>query len=427
MTELLRFGFDKDVIPRDVEWPKQKVFIDGKIQEQDVKPGGYLLGNHDQPVARYRAEMDKSFHKLHNGEYPVEFWQGETGCGKTTNYGVAAVESGLFEKVYQSEPRIALARATRNRIVSVMSRVYGAEKASNLVGFACSTESILHPDNKLIIATHGYVTGDISHRSEDYLQNCLVIVDEFHDREVEGDTVLESAKALGVPAKVTSATFDAESLAAHHCRYDGTPAPILTMEGRMFPIEEKHMPDATDAVVAELNAGRDVLYLLSRVDDVNSEVSRIASRVDRPHVLLPFHGEQSQVEQDKVQQTYNIPRAIIATKIGGSGHTFSVDTVVTTDMSRWTYLKKGVPTLGLHRPPESEVIQAIGRISRDRPGVAIHAPYHKTPKDLPPNPAKYDTPEITRSRVDGLIVRLGTAGLRLGNMDELTVKIAKKL
>ncbi len=430
MTELLRFGFDEDVVPGDFEWPKQRVFINGKMHEKDVKLGGYQLGDHDLPVAHYRAEQERIFGDLHDRKYPVVFFEAETGAGKTSNVPLAAFETGNFDVTYLAEPRIVLAREARKRLVMLAAQVYGQERAEQIIGFATSSESVLHPDNRIIVGTHGYVSGTISHRREEDLVNSLLIVDEFHDREKEGDTVLEVAKALGVPSVVMSATIDTESLSKHHSQYDGTPSPILHMEGRKYSIDERYMDDATKAAAWSLNQGYDTLYLLPRVEDIKLETDRISSRVERPHIILPFHGQQSQSLQDRaLLRSYDVPKLILSTKIGSTGLTVGVDVVVIPDLSRTTILGKGgVDSLVLQHPPASEVTQAEGRVSRDRPGgIAIHAPYHLTPTDLPPNPDTYDTPEITRSRADDLILHLGTAGLRLGNMSEVSEKIAKKL
>lgn len=426
----MRFGHDERVLSLAKEWPKQRVSVDGKSIEVDAKPGGYLLGDHDLPVAKYRAEQERIFHELHDRRYPVVFFEAATGGGKTSNTPLAALETNLFDVTYVAEPRIVLAREARKRLVTLAAEAYGQERAEQLIGFATSAESELHPDNRVVVGTHGYISGAISHQRNAGLQNSLLIVDEFHDREKEGDTVLEVAKALDVPAVVMSATIDTESLSQHHCRYDGTPAPVLRMEGRQYSIEELSMPDATQAAIWSMNQKKDTLYLLPRVEDIELEASRISGKVKVPHVILPFHGQQSAIMQNRALRQYDVTKLIIATgKIAGTGLTTGVDTVIIPDVSRTETLGRGgVPSLVLQRPPDSEVVQAMGRVSRDRPGgIAIRAPYHLTPKNLPPNHSTYDKPEIMRTRVDGLILRLGTAGLRLGNMQDFTTQVAKKL
>lgn len=430
MTNLLKFERDTGgEMGTPKKWPLQRLIIDGKPLDVEAKPGGYLLGNHDYPVARYRAQHEELFKGLHNGDYPVAFDVGETGCGKTTNVPLAALETGLFDnKIYVGEGRIVQAYATRERLVMLLAEVYGEDAANQMVGFASATEKILHPENKIVVATYGYVTGELSHRTDEELQDSLVIVDEYHQREAEGDTILEVAKVRSVPSLVMSATINAEELAEHHCKHDGTPAPILRMEGRMYPTGELFMEDATKAALWCINEGRDVLYMLPRVADIQLEQSKIAGLAKRPHVIVPFHGEQSlRLQQRALEPKGDIPRVILATEMGGTSLTFDVDDVINPGIVRNITLQKGVEALALQRPSKAKSKQFDGRVGRVREGLVIHAPYSLMPKDLPPNPNDYDVPEMQRMRLDSLIIRLGTAGMRLGNMDELSGRIAKRL
>lgn len=427
-AESIQFGIDKGERSPKV-WPMQYVVEDGQIIEQPVKPGGYRLGNHDMPFAKYRAMHEALFKDLHDHVSRVAIVEGATGCGKTSNEPLAALETDLFDMIYLGEPRIALARQAYRRLVELLREEYG-DFAEKLVGFGTSSETILHPENRIIVGTHGYVTGDISHRDPTKLENSLLFVDEYHAREKEGDTVLEVSKSLHIPSVIMSATIDSESLAAHHCHYDGTPAPIIRMEGRTFQIEEKYMEDSTQAALWAIEQGLSALYILPRVADVRLEKSRIASMAKKPHTLLEFDNEMPQWELDRAFKEYDTPKIIVATEGAGTGHTFGVDAVIVTDIGRANVLRKGgVESLILQRLPESKTTQYLGRVGRDRDGIAIHAPYRLTPKDLPPNPDKYDPPEIRTSRVDGLIVRLGTAGMQMGDVDfdTLNKQIARKL
>ena len=161
MTNLLKFERETGgEMGTPKKWPLQRLIVDGKPLDVEAKPGGYLLGNHDYPVARYRAQHEELFKGLHDGDYPVAFDVGETGCGKTTNVPLAALETGLFDnKIYVSEGRIVQAYATRERLVMLLAEVYGEDVANQMVGFASATEKILHPKNKIVVATYGYVTG----------------------------------------------------------------------------------------------------------------------------------------------------------------------------------------------------------------------------------------------------------------------------
>ncbi len=405
-----------DLQPVTKEWPKQLIVQDGQQYEIDVPPSEYTLGNPDLPVSRYRYVMDSLFDGLKDKSHPVAIFEGETGCGKTTNVPQAALESGLFDKIYVAQPRIILTRETRKRIVQEMSNALGYD-AGHLVGYATSSESELHPDNKIIIGTHGYISQRLANSTDKYLEDSLLIADEYHERETEGDVVVEVAKARQIPTILMSATIDSDSLSKHHCGYDGsTPAPILSMEGRTYPIEEMHMDDATDAAVWALEEGHDILYILPRKADIYSEIGRIGSKAKVKHVALPLHGELSSDEQSRVFQQYPHPKVIVATDIAGTGLTPNVDGVIIPGVGRVMHLKNGVPTLALENLPEAKVRQYMGRCGRDRPGFAIHAPYYKQPH-LPNTGSTFATPEILRIRPDSIINRLGRADMTIDGLD----------
>ncbi len=398
------------------QWPEQVVFRDERPLYLPAPANGYRFGDSDLPIARYRRAYEELLGGLSEGIYPIAFIEGETGCGKTTNGPLAALESGLFDKILVAQPYILLARETRKRLVYQLSKDMGCD-ASDLVGYATAADSELHADNRIVCGTHGYIQGLIAHASSHELGETLLMVDEYHDRGVEGDTVLEVGKARQVPSIVMSATMNSAELARHHCQHDGTPAPILKMEGRTFPIKEIAMDNSTAAASWAVQQGYDTLYMLPRKADVEREMSRLAVRIKRPHVLLPLHSEMPPSEQEQALRRYDLPRAVVATEIAGTGLTPDVDAVVVSGIGRTTSLQKGVSALTIQHLPEAKVRQQIGRCGRDRPGIAIRAPYDKTPKDLPPNPDIYDKPEIMRTRLDSLLLRLGSAGLRIGNTE----------
>ena len=92
-----------------------------------------------------------------------------------------------------------------------------------------------------------------------------VVVDEVHERGAQGDVLVTALRALVAPGgprpdlKVVlmSATADAELFGRYFARSPLRPAPVLKVEGRLFPVATYYLEDVLDAtgyVVAEGDA-----------------------------------------------------------------------------------------------------------------------------------------------------------------------------
>lgn len=382
-------------------------------------PGRYKYGNPNLPIAYYREDIDRFLENMLEPNTPVGLLAGRTGSGKTTTMPQAAYETGLFDKIYISEPKIMLTREARERNVQEMAAIIGYEAADRLVGYATGSESHLHEDNKIIYATHQYMTKLMIHQGDQMAGRVLYGADEYHDREREGDISVEVAKKFGIPTLLMSATMDLERTAAHHRSYDGfTPAPILQVEGRQHEIEHRTMSSSTEAVVWALENGLDVQYCLPGKAEIDAEIGRINRMTRVPHVDLPLHGEQSKSEQRRAFQKYDKPRVIYATKIGDSGVTLGVDVVVDTQLERTVVLRGGVPTLTTRRTSKATSQQRGGRSGRDRKGIHIEAPYPDAPAFLyETEQPDFSPPEIVDSRVDSAVLSLAVAGMTMKDLD----------
>ncbi len=74
-----------------------------------------------------------------------------------------------------------------------------------------------------------------------------IIIDEAHERSLNIDFLLGYLKQL-LPRRpdlkviITSATIDPQRFAEHFCDADGTPAPIIEVSGRTYPVEIRYRP-----------------------------------------------------------------------------------------------------------------------------------------------------------------------------------------
>lgn len=393
-------------------WPRQGIMVDGQMRYVDPPKEGYKLGDSDLPVAARRLELERYFEQQAQGEVPVGIVIGETGSGKTSNVPLAALETGHFSKIYVGEPRVVLARETMLRLRHNIVQRLGKE-AVNLVGYATGFERDLHTDNQIIVGTYRLIRHRIEDASDSELEHVNLLIDEYHVREIEGDLLIESGKMRGVPVTAVSATIDAEKVAQFHCGNDGTtPAPIIHIKGRQYPIHEMNMEDSTSAAVWALQQGYDTLYPLPGKAEIQAEMGRVGAR--QRHVALPLHAELSAEEQRRAfEPSGMMPKAIYATEIGGTGITPGVQAVVVPGIGRAMKLIDGVPVLGYEKLSKARTKQYSGRTGRTGEGYVIHAPLANGPTNLPPNHLEYDTPEIQRVRLDGTVLSLARAGMTL--------------
>lgn len=371
-------------------------------------PGEYKYGNPELPFAYSRREFDVFLSNIRDQDISVGLVEGETGSGKTTTGPQAVYETDLFDKTYVSAGKIFLVREAYERCVSEMAQVIGVEAARRKVGYATSTEGSLHEDNKIIFATHGYMSQKMHHEGERMAGRDLYIADEYHERDKEGDISVEVAKMYNINTILMSATLDTERFANHHTSYDGfTPAPIFKVEGRQFNIEKKTMDYSTEAAAWAIENGFDTLYNLPGVAEIDAEIGRISKMTKAPFIALPLHGEQSAAEQRRATQKYDKTKLILGSKIVDSGVTLSVDVVVDPQLERTVELRNGVETLTTRRTSIATSMQRAGRAGRDKDGIYITGRYPDAPpflyeKDQP----EFSRPEILDNRVDGIVLRL---------------------
>ncbi len=164
----------------------------------------------------------------------------EPGAGKSSVVPLLAADQveGL---IYLCEPRRVAARATAQRLADLTGKPLG----SGYIGLVMRGEHARSANNKIVVMTEGVFTQIMSEDPE--LPGVgSVIFDEFHERSLNADLGLamsiESRDALrpDLSVSVMSATIDAPPIAA---LLGG--APIISAEGRTFPIETRSFPRPT--------------------------------------------------------------------------------------------------------------------------------------------------------------------------------------
>ena len=167
--------------------------------------------------------------------------QAPPGAGKTTlvPLHLLATTPG---RILMLEPRRLAARGAAERMAETLG-----EKAGETVGYRIRGEAKVSSATRIEVVTEGILTRMI--QSDPELQGVgLVIFDEFHERSLNADLglalCLEVRGALRPDLRllVMSATLDAAPVAA----LMGA-APVITSEGRAFPVETRWLPRPPDA------------------------------------------------------------------------------------------------------------------------------------------------------------------------------------
>ena len=205
--------------------------------------------------------------------------QAPPGAGKTTRVPLAILEAGLCEgRILMLEPRRLAARAAAERMAQTLG-----ERVGETVGYRMRGEAKVSRTTRIEVVTEGILTRMI--QSDPSLDGIdAVIFDEFHERSLNADLglalVWEVRGALreDLVVLVMSATLDAEPVAAM------MDAPIVTSEGRSYPVEARWL---------ERPVGKAVRYEAAVAGLIEQAVAETEGGV---LVILPGEGEIRRVE-----------------------------------------------------------------------------------------------------------------------------------
>src|SRR4051812_28023141 len=120
------------------------------------------------------------------------------------------------------------------------------ESVGGTVGYQVRFEEVAGPQTRLRFLTEGVLTRRLL-ADPALARVSAVVLDEFHERHLEGDLALALLRRLQVTRRpdlrivVMSATLDASPIAA----YLGN-ALVLRSEGRQYPLEIEYTPHSAD-------------------------------------------------------------------------------------------------------------------------------------------------------------------------------------
>lgn len=292
----------------------------------------------------------------------------DPGAGKTTRVPPALVDEG---PAILLQPRRVAARAIAQRIAGERGWTIGRE-----VGWHIRFERRFTPDTKLLVATEGILTARLQ---QDPLLSSFrtIVLDEFHERSIYADLGIALSKQAWLARTdlrlvVMSATLDAEAVSRFLAG-----CPIVTVSGRMFPIDISYAPvvSAADAIRELVTKTRgDALCFLPGAFEIQKTIGELRTRVPSSVELLPLHGAMDAAEQDRVFRPGDRRRVIVATNIAETSITVPrVTGVVDSGLQKTARYDAGraIDTLVTERVTQDCADQRAGRAGRTAPGTVI--------------------------------------------------------
>jgi ATP-dependent helicase HrpA len=362
---------------------------------------------------------------------------GETGSGKTTQLpkillelgrGLGAGGKGL---IGHTQPRRIAASSVAKRIADELKSPLG-----DVVGYKVRFQDRLQPGASVKLMTDGILLAE-TERDPLLRAYDTIIIDEAHERSLNIDFLLGYLRQL-LPRRpdlkliVTSATIDAERFASHFASARG-PAPVITVSGRLFPVELRWRPyqesrefdldnaiaDAVDELWRE-GAG-DILVFLPGEREIRETADHLRrhllqhARGGPAPEILPLFARLSQAEQDRVFEAGNGRRIVLATNVAETSLTvpgirYVIDAGVAR-VKRYSWRNK-VEQLQIESISQAAAQQRAGRCGRVANGICIRL-YGED--DFKGRPAFTD-PEILRSSLAGVILRM--KALHLGVVED---------
>jgi ATP-dependent helicase HrpB len=346
--------------------------------------------------------------------------QAPPGAGKTTGVPLAIAGAPWLgrQRIVMLEPRRLATRAAARRMASLRG-----ERVGDTVGFRVRGETRVGRDTRIEVVTEGILTRMLQRDSS--LDGVgLVIFDEFHERSLDADLALaltlETRDVLRPDLRVLvmSATLDGARVA----RMLGD-APIITSEGRAFPVETRYVERRADlrvedAVVAVVRRaldadGGDILAFLPGAGEIRRAHELLVSRELPPGTHVhPLHGSLSGEAQDAaiLPSEAGVRKVVLATSIAETSLTIEgVRVVVDSGLSRVPRFspRTGMTRLETVRVSQASADQRRGRAGRVAPGVcyrlwAEHEQHHLV---------AHTAPEILEADLAPVALELAAAGI----------------
>ncbi len=367
------------------------------------------------PITRHVEEIKDAW-KNHQ----VIVVAGDTGSGKTTQLPKIALALGYGRtgRIGCTQPRRLAASAMALRAAQELGSEIGNE-----VGYQVRFDDRTGKNTVLKFMTDGILLAE-TRNDRSLRQYEALIIDEAHERSLNIDFLLGYLKNLlphrpDLKVAISSATLDTESFAEF---FD---APILSIEGRTYPVEDVYLPpeldeDLSDTIgrgvelAGEFDARGDILIFLPGEREIRNATDLLSGRNYRNTEVLPLYGRLSAADQQKVFHPGNRRRIILATNVAETSVTIPrIRFVIDSGLARIKRFnpRNQIEELQIESISQASARQRRGRCGRIADGICIRLYSEDDLERAQP----YTDPEIKRTGLAGVILQM--AALKLPRID----------
>jgi ATP-dependent helicase HrpB len=342
------------------------------------------------------------------------------GAGKTTRVPLALLDEpwAKTRKIIVLEPRRIAARASAERMAQTLG-----QRVGETVGYRVRFGSKVSRATRIEVVTEGIFSRQILDDPE-LTGVAAVLFDEFHERSLDADLGLALARDAQTGLRedlrilVMSATLDGARVA----RLLGD-APVISSEGRAFPVEMRYLgrkADAplerqmADAIAMALRADPgSVLAFLPGAAEIRRTQNFLGERIhDASIEIVPLFGALDAAVQDRAiaPAPKGQRKVVLATSIAETSLTIEgVRIVVDSGVAR---VPRYEPDIGLTRletvrASRAAVDQRRGRAGRTEPGVC----YRLWDEPQTASLAAFTQPEILSADLSSLVLDVAQWGV----------------
>ncbi|MDH5180804.1 MAG: ATP-dependent helicase HrpB [Gammaproteobacteria bacterium] len=337
-------------------------------------------------------------------KHPNVVLQAPPGAGKTTRVPLALLDCDWLQqkKIIMLEPRRIAARAAARFMAHSLN-----EQVGGTIGYRVRQDSKVSSQTRVEVVTEGILTRML--QDDPALEQVgLVIFDEFHERNLNADLglalCLDAQQGLRDDLRllVMSATLDGKAVATLL-----NDAPILTSEGRSYPVTIRHFPIQIpyhrdrhaflQAVTRQVLTALDeetgsLLVFLPGAAEINQVHDALQRQITADDILLtPLFGQLTGDQQDAAIQPAppGKRKIVLATSIAETSLTIDgIRIVIDAGLQR---LSRFDPNTGMSRLVTQPVSQAAadqraGRAGRLEAGICYRlwaASSHLLPHTAP--------------------------------------------
>lgn len=355
---------------------------------------------------------------------------GETGCGKTTQLPKICLEAGQgsHRRIVCTQPRRVAAISIARRVQEELSSL----NMSDLVGYKVRFRDKTSVSTRIKFVTDGILLAEL--QGNPMLREYdTIIVDEAHERSLNIDILLGSARLLlqkrpELRLVITSATMNVEVFQKAF-----PDAPFIQIQGRSYPVQilyysnllaqqKGSMPSLeeqtpVDMALSAIRMIREqdkighILVFMPTELDIRRLIKAIRNEMPLNTLPLPMFGRLTSAEQDRIFQDTTLQKIVCATNIAETSITVpGIRYVVDSGVARIPRysVRSRLKILPVSPISRSSADQRAGRAGRVSSGVCIRL-YSKEEYEAR---QPFDTPEILRSNLSETILKLLAMGIR---------------